>query len=179
MKAFFLALTLLATTLTVSAQDLTGEQQKALEKISEEAKAWASNPTVVDAVKAYNSAPSAFAKDMTQPKWEGLPLTDPGVRDLSKNPAGTFLKGKKSDSVSEAFLSGADGGKVALISKTSSWSHKGKPKHDVPMSGKVWTGKPEVDASTGISQVQISVPVMDGGKAIGSLVLGVNPAKLK
>jgi hypothetical protein len=80
--------------------------------------------------------------------------------------------------VSEAFVSGADGGKVAFLGKTSNWSHKGKPKHDQPMSGKTWQGQVEVDESSGLQQVQVAVPVLDGGKPIGSLVVGLSVGKL-
>ena len=37
----------------------------------------------------------------------------------------------------------------------------GKPKHDVPMTGKSWQGPVEIDESSGIQQLQISVPVLD------------------
>ena len=76
------------------------------------------------------------------------------------------------------FLSGSDGAKVAFLAKTSSWSHKGKAKHDDPMAGKVWQGAVEVDESTGLQQVQVGVPVLEGGKPIGSLVVGLSLAKL-
>jgi hypothetical protein len=140
--------------------------------------AWAADPAVVAAVKAQNASPAADVAAMTQDKWTGLSVLDPFVRALTKNAAATFLKGKKTDAVNEAFVSSADGAKVAFLSKTTNWSHKGKPKHDLPMSGKTWQGAVEVDESTGVQQVQVSVPVMDGGKAIGSLVVGVSPSKL-
>jgi hypothetical protein len=75
-------------------------------------------------------------------------------------------------------VSGADGSKVAFLTKPSSWSHAGKPKHDKPMTGKTWQGDVEVDASTGARQIQVSVPVLDGGKPIGSIVVGFSIAKL-
>ena len=83
-----------------------------------------------------------------------------------------------SSSVFEAFVSGADGTKAAFIAKTSNWSHKGKPKHDDPMSGKAWIGEVEIDASSGQQQIQIGIPVMDQGKAIGSIVIGFNITKM-
>jgi hypothetical protein len=141
-------------------------------------KAWASDPAVVAATREHNSSEPADHAAMSQDKWASLTVLDPFVRSFAKNPAGTFLKSKKTDEVSEAFLSDAKGNKVAFLAKTSSWSHKGKPKHDVPMTGKVWQGPVEVDASTGTQQIQISVPVMDGGKAIGSLTVGFSVAKL-
>ena len=106
-------------------------------------------------------------------------MLDPFVRGFSKNDAATFLKSKKTDVIAEAFVSAADGRKVAFLAKTSGWSHKGKPKHDVPMTGKTWQGAVEVDESSGVQSVQVAVPVMDGGKPIGSVVVGLAIAKLK
>ena len=143
------------------------------------AKNLAADPAVVAAVKAHNAAPSAEAQAMTQEKWKTLTLLDPFVRSFSKNPTGELLKSKKSAFVSEGFLSGADGTKVAFLAKPSNWSHKGKPKHEVPMQGKTWQGEIEVDESTGLQQIQVSVPVLDGGQPIGSLVVGLSITKMK
>lgn len=140
--------------------------------------AWATDPVVVQAVQAHNAAPSADAAAMTQDKWKSLTVLDPAVRVFSKNTVAEFLKSKKTEAVSEAFVSGAEGTKVAFLAKTSGWSHKGKPKHDVPMTGKTWQGAVEVDESTGLQQVQVAVPVLDGGKPVGSLVVGLSLTKL-
>lgn len=142
------------------------------------AKVLAADPALVAAVKGYNVAPSAEAQSMTQEKWKTLTLLDPLVRSFSKNPAAEVIKARKSGVVTEAFLSGADGGKVAFLAKPSSWSHKGKAKHDDPMAGKVWQGEVEVDESTGMQQVQVAVPVLDGDKPIGSLVVGLGMNKM-
>ena len=98
---------------------------------------------------------------------------------MTQNAAAEFIKSKRTDVITEAFLSSADGTKVAFLAKPSNWTHKGKPKHDVPMSSKVWQGDVEVDDSTGFEQVQVAVPVLDGGKPIGSLIVGLNIGKLK
>jgi hypothetical protein len=68
---------------------------------------------------------------------------------------------------------------VAFLSKTSNWSHKDKDKHRVPMTGKTWIGPVEVDESSGQQQVQVAIPVLDGGKPIGSIVVGLSTARLK
>ncbi len=177
---FFLSLMLTAFVATSAfAEALTPEQTAALNKQVEEFKKVASDAKVVDAVKAVNTAALADYKDMTQDKWKELPVLDPKVRYFSKNPAAEFLKTKKNDMVTEIFVNAADGTKVAFLSKTSNWSHKGKPKHDDPMAGKTWQGQIETDESTGIKSVQVAVPVMDGGKAIGSMVVGFSVTKLK
>ena len=159
------------------AADAAGARAKAEAKAKQ--LAWMStDPQVVAAVKAYNASQPAEAKAMTQEKWKALPVLDPLVRGLSKNALAEYLKGKRDQSWSELFVSGADGTKVALFNKTSSWSHKGKEKHDVPMQGKTWIGEVEVDASSGVEQIQVGLPVLDGGKAIGSVVVGLSVAKL-
>lgn len=140
---------------------------------------WASNPVIVNAVKAQNaSLPPAYAA-MTQQKWASLSILDPFVRSFTKNAVGQFLKSKKTDLIGEAFVNDASGRKVGFTSKTSGWSHKGKAKHDVPMTGKTWQGPIESDASTGLQEIQISVPVLDGATPIGSLVVGLSVGHLE
>ena len=139
---------------------------------------WASDPVLVKAVKAQNAALPADYAAMTQEKWKTLSILDPFVRAFNKNEAGVFLKSKKTEAISEGFVSDAAGLKVAFLAKTSAWSHKGKPKHDVPMTGKTWQGPVEVDESSGVQQVQVAVPVVDEGKPVGSVVVGLSLSKL-
>jgi hypothetical protein len=68
---------------------------------------------------------------------------------------------------------------VAFLSKTTSWSHADKDKHKIPMTGKTWSGPVEIDESTGQQQVQVALPVLDGGKPIGSIVFGLAVSKLR
>lgn len=139
---------------------------------------WAAEPAVVEAVKAHNLNLPADQAALNQEKWRALTVLDPLVRSFTRNPAAQYLKAQKSEIVSEAFVSDAAGLKVAFIAKTSNWSHQGKPKHDVPMTGKAWQGPIEIDESSGTQQMQIAVPVLDDGKAIGSLVVGLSVTKL-
>lgn len=160
------------------AAGLDAALQAKLDTELKQVKALAADPTIVGAVKTHNTGGNSAAVSMTQEQWKMLTVLDTFVRARSKNPAGEALRAKKSAAVAEAFISGADGTKVAFLSKPSNWSHAGKPKHDVPMSGKTWQGPVEVDESSGLQQVQVAVPIVDGGKAIGSLVVGLSVAKL-
>lgn len=164
---------------TVARAEVDPATQAKIDNEIAAAKILAADPAIVAAVKAHNTTPPPEVAAMTQEKWKTLTLLDPFVRSFAKNPAGEALKTKKSTVATEAFLSGADGSKVAFLSKPSNWSHQGKPKHEQPMEGKTWEGDIEVDESTGLQQVQIAVPVIDGGKPIGSLVLGLSVTKLK
>lgn len=143
-----------------------------------EIQTWASDPILVKAVLAHNSARSADESAMTQDKWNALSILDPFVRSLCTNEASQFLKTKKTPEISEVFVNGSDGTKVAFLNKTTNWNHTGKPKHDIPMTGKPWESAVEVDDSTGLQQIQISVPILVGGRSIGSLVVGLSVSRL-
>ena len=160
-------------------EGLSPEVKTKLDARTKALQAWSTDSTIVAAVKAYNASPSAEAKAMTNERWKSLSVLDPFVRSFSKNALAVYLKSKQDEVISECFVSGADGTKVAFLSKTTNWSHADKDKHKVPMAGKVWTGPVEVDESTGLQQVQIGLPVLDGGKPIGSIVVGLSIAKLK
>jgi len=162
----------------VRAESLDPASQAKLDAKIKLVQGWAADAAIVSAVKAHNATTSPESAAMTQEKWKGASVLDPFVRSFTKNAAAEFLKAKRSESLSEAFLSGADGTKVAFLTKPTNWSHKGKAKHDEPMSGKVWQGAVEVDESTGQQQVQVGVPVLDGEKPIGSLVVGFSVSKL-
>jgi hypothetical protein len=160
----------------VEAQAATGKE-KVKAKIAE-IKKWAAEAVVIETVKSFNAGKPTELKEMSQEKWQKVSVIDPIIKNLRKNKAGEYFKSKQDDSVAEVFLNGADGSKAALLSKTTSWSHKGKPKHDQPMTGKEWIGEEEVDESTGVRLIQVAVPVLDAGKPIGSLVVGFNVAKI-
>lgn len=177
--AVFVCVTLGILASSARAEGLDPKVQSKVDEAVKQVQVWAKDAAIVEAVKAVNANAPADYKAMTQEKWAGLTVTDPFVRGFSKNPAAQFIKSKKSDAISEAFVSAADGTKVAFLSKTSGWSHAGKAKHDDPMKGKNWQGKVEVDESTGVRQVQVGVPVLDGDKAIGSIVVGINIAALE
>jgi len=162
-----------------AAEALDATAQAKVDAKLKEVLAWASDPVIVNAVKAHNASMPPDQAALTQDVWKGLSVMEPIVRNFTKNEAAAFLKSKKGEVVSEAFISGADGLKVAFISKPSNWSHKGKPKHDEPMAGKIWQGAVELDESTGLQQVQVSVPVLDDGKPVGSLVVGLSLSKLE
>jgi hypothetical protein len=165
-------------TVAVHAEELTAVQKAKVEAKVKQFSSWSTDKKIVDVVRNFNANPPAETKGMTQEKWTNLNMLSPEVKAFSKNDLANYMKTIKDATVSELFVSGADGTKVAIMSKTTFWSHKGKPKHDVPMSGKTWIGKPELDEATGVQQVQIALPVLDNGKAIGSIVVGLNLSKL-
>jgi hypothetical protein len=167
--------------LALAATGLAQAPQKA--KVDAEVKQMrylSTDPKLVSAVKTYNSTPlSPEARTMTNDKWHTLTVFDPFVRAIGKNSLSEYLKSKKDDVVVKIFVSGADGTKVGYDAKTEFWTHKGMPKHESPMKGETFIGPMKLDNSTGVQMVQIGLPVLDGTKPIGSIVIGLRADKLK
>jgi hypothetical protein len=176
------SLNLLFTLLLISAASPAQAPPELQAKLNAELKTLehdSADPEVVSAVQAYNSTPpSAGAKAMTNDKWDGLTLFDPFVRALGKNSISQHLKGMCNDEIIKVFVNGKDGGKVGYNAKTEHWSHKGTPKHEVPMKGKTWIGTVKLDESTGMQLIQVALPVRSAGKPIGSIVFGLLADKL-
>lgn len=167
-----------AAAFSARAADLDPAVQAKVNAKIAEIKTWAADPAIVAAVAAHNAQLPTDQADMTQEKWKALSLLDPFVRSFTKNEAGVALKAKKADWSTEAFVSDAKGLKVAFLAKPSNWSHAGMPKHEDPMLGKSWQGAVAIDESTGLQQLQVSVPVLKDGKPIGSLVVGLSMGKI-
>ncbi|HMA65599.1 MAG TPA: hypothetical protein VKO63_10390, partial [Chitinispirillaceae bacterium] len=148
-------------------------------KYTPELTKFAANEIIITEVKKANASQPAELSSMTNDKWKNLSILSPEVKLITKGELSQFLVKNKPAFVSEIFISPKNGTKVGFISKPTSWSHLGKPKHDIPMQGKNWTGDVELDESTGIKQIQVSFPVLDESKkAIGSIVFGLDVAKI-
>ncbi len=171
-------LTLVLSVIQLRAGDLGASVRMRIDEKIAEIKTWAANPVVVAAVVAHNSSLSPAEATMTQERWKTLIAIDPFVRGYVKNEAAAVLKAQKKAWVAEAFVNDAKGYKVAFLSKTTNWCHARMPKHEVPMTGKVWQGQPAVDASAGVLEMQISVPVLKDGQPIGSFVVGLGLSDL-
>lgn len=142
-------------------------------------RALAAEPALIKAVAAQNAAPAPAVLELTQEKWKTLTVLDPAVRAFTRNEAGALLKARKADWIAEAFVNDAEGRKVAFLAKPTNWTHAGKAKHTEPLAGKTWQGPLEVDESTGLQQIQIAVPVLQDGKPVGSLTVGIAVSKLE
>jgi hypothetical protein len=177
-SSVLLGLTLLLARGLAAADGISPAAQASIDEQFKVIAGWAADPVIVEAVRAHNASVPPEQVALNQDKWRALTVLDPLVRAFTKNAVGQFLKAKKTELVTEAFVSDAAGMKVGFLSKTTNWTHKGKPKHDVPMTAKTWQGPVEVDESSGRQQIQIAVPVLDQGSPIGSLVVGLSMAQL-
>lgn len=102
----------------------------------------------------------------------------PLKRQLMQNQAGQFLKRRieSSSGFNEAFLTDNQGANVAVYPPTSDYWQGDEDKWSQSFNqgnGQVYIGPVEKDESTQVQAVQVSVPVIDHGKTIGVLVVGV------
>ncbi len=138
------------------------------------------NPTVVRAVRRQNAQAlpqeEIEARDNT---WSENGELTAFKRSLQDNPAGRFLRThvlRTDASFNEAFLTDSRGANVAAYPATSDYWQGDEDKWVESFNngdGRVFLGDLEMDESTQTHAVQVSAPVLDRGRTIGVLVVGV------
>lgn len=143
-------------------------------------KTWGTNAALVAAVKAQNAkGMSLDAIKATDAKWMKTTGVDGFMKSLMNNAAAKELKKleKSKPYFLELFLMDNQGANVAMTDKTSDYWQGDEAKFTKSFNGGaggVDVGKVKFDKSAQAYLVQVSVPVMDGGKAIGALTIGIN-----
>ena len=149
----------------------------------------AANPIIVKAVSEQNAkgVPLAKIKEIDK-SWmkttEAHKEPTELMKSFASNAAAKVLA-KIQDSkpyLVEFILTDDQGANVALTGMTSDYWQGDEPKFTNSFAngkGKTYIARPQKDKSTGEVISQVSVPVMSGGKAIGTLTVGVRVAKLK
>lgn len=134
---------------------------------------WAANPAVVAAVKESN-AKGGMAAGMSNAKWEDLPDSDPVVKSFQTNAAGKLVSKWEEDKLlDKLYVRDEKGNLVAGSNKPLLYNNGNRAPFKNGLAG-VWadsTVKP--DPTTQKKTVQLSVPVVDGGKHIGVLQTAV------
>ncbi len=170
--------------------DLTPELMGKIYEEVEIIKEWAREPLIVNAVKTQNA--EGLSSDQIRQrdaKWVEIKRSNKQIdafmeRKLS-HPAGKWLRYKNEESKGrypEMFLCDNKGANVAVSKITSDFWQGDEGKWIRAFNngkGNVVFGEAEFDSSAGVMQVQISVPVMEQGKAIGVLIVGVKFSALK
>lgn len=143
-------------------------------------KAIGANATVVAAVKAANAEGRTLdqikARDA---EWQKTPGVTKDMQALIDNACGKYLQGlqKEMPFLAEAFVMDNQGANVAMTDKTSDYWQGDEPKWQESFkggAGAVHVSDVKFDDSTQTYTAQISVPVVDGGKAIGAITFGVD-----
>lgn len=145
-----------------------------------EIKALAANPDVVAAVKAQNAKGlSLDAIKALDGKWIAASGNLPEAKAMLEHPVSAAFKATETSKpyFVESILTDNQGANVAMSSTTSDYWQGDEPKFVKAFAegkGDDYIARAKKDESSGAVVSQVSVPVMDGGKAIGTLTIGVN-----
>jgi hypothetical protein len=147
-------------------------------------KAWGGDRNLVDAVKVQNGRKVALAEiqrvdgEWTAGKQAGR------VKEVTTGPCADYLRTlvAKNPAYGEAFVMDNQGAIVCATAKTSDYWQGDEAKWTRAFDsgkGAVFIDRPRFDDSAKARLAQISVPVVEGGKAIGAVTVGVNVDRLK
>lgn len=153
--------------------ELPSDAQAKVEKYKKRLSEWARDPVVLSAVKEANA--HGGIAGMSNSKWDSLLATDAAVLGIQTSEAGRLLtKLEEDQGINKLYLRDLKGNIVAASSKPLLYSIASRPAMQVVSSGQPWAqGEVKPDPTTQIKSVQMAVPVMDGGKAVGVLHTGV------
>lgn len=153
-----------------SAADLPENTRKKIEVYRAKLVEWAANPLVIKTVKEAN-AKGGSLPGMTNAKWDDLPNTDPQVQSLLKSPLSLQLgKWETDKNINKLFVRDGKGNMVGGSEKTLIFNASARPTVKQALTGQIYIAteiKP--DPTTQIKSVQLAVPILDEGKAIGVL----------
>lgn len=161
------------------------EAPESVKKLVPDLKAWGENPVIVNAVKAQNAKGMTLeqikARDAEWMKTSGF---DDEMKAMMESPAAKEMASMESSKpyFFEIFLMDNQGANVAMTNKTSDYWQGDEAKFTESYSGgtgSVHIGEVKFDESAQAYLVQISVPVMEDGSAIGAMTIGINIDELE
>lgn len=154
----------------ISAADLPTAVKTKIETYRVKLVQWATSPLVVNAVKEANTKGGPLP-GMTNAKWDDLPDSDPQVQSLLKSPLSQQLsKWEEDKNINKLFVRDSKGNMVGGSTKTLIFNASARATVKQALTGQIYIAdeiKP--DPTTQVKSVQLAVPVLDGGKAIGVL----------
>lgn len=141
-------------------------------------KKWGEDPILVAAVKEQNGKGLTLDQIQKRDKeWMATTGMDDQMKAMMKNAGAQELDKLEATKpyFFESILMDNQGANVAMTNKTSDYWQGDEPKFTNAFKvGGVDIGKSKFDDSAKAYLIQVSVPVLDGGKAIGALCVGIN-----
>jgi hypothetical protein len=140
---------------------------------------------IVAAVKAENAKNKTLDKIKADDKtWTATPGISPVMKTMMESECSKHLKKIQSSKpfYAEIFVMDNKGANVALTDKTSDYWQGDEDKFVKSFNGgkgAIFIDKVKFDDSSQAYLVQVSVPVKDGGKAIGAITFGIDVDKVK
>lgn len=136
------------------------------------------DPVIVSAVVAQNARAQSLEriKELDR-RWQATPGIDAFMFELMRSRAAFVLLNLqiRHPFITESFVMDNRGALVGLTHKTSDYWQGDEAKFTESFgTGAVHYGQVELDESTGDYLVQVSVPVLKNGRAIGAITFGVS-----
>lgn len=161
------------------------EAPPAVRALAPDLQAWGSNPVLIAAIKAQNAQGSSLDSIKGKDKeWRDATGVTPFMQAMMNSEAANELKTleKSKPYFTELFLMDNQGANVAMTNKTSDYWQGDEAKFTESFKGgrgAVHIGDVEFDKSVQAYLVQVSIPIVEGGGAIGALTIGVNVDELE
>lgn len=173
---------LLLAGVTVLATSLATAEQApdSIVQLAPSLQSWGQNPVVVDAVRSQNAKGLSLEQiRQRDAQWRATSGLDNEMQEMIEGTVGQELSRLESSKpyVTEIFVMDNQGANVAMSNKTSDYWQGDEAKFTESFkggAGALHVGDVEFDESAQAYLVQVSVPVVDGGKAIGAMTIGIN-----
>ena len=150
------------------------------ELLPEIERTWGTDPAIVAAVQAQNAKaiPMSTVHDLDE-RWQMAFEKEDFMVPYLENPVAEAMRAleAKASYVTESFVMDNQGAIVAATQRTSDYWQGDEDKFTESFrdgAGAVHTSAVEFDESADTYLVQVSVPVLSEGKAIGAVTLGVD-----
>ena len=143
------------------------------------------DPAIIKAVKAENAKGKSLDQiKQMDAKWRDTAGIADYMQAMMDSACGQYLAKIQNGAeyYAEIFVMDNQGANVAMTDKTSDYwqGDEGKFKNSFKGgAGAVFVDEVEFDDSTQSYLAQVSVPVMDGGKAIGAITFGIDVEKVE
>ncbi|HEV8577833.1 MAG TPA: PDC sensor domain-containing protein [Thermoanaerobaculia bacterium] len=170
---------LAAAAQTPASRPPAGELDPAIQAEVEQLRSWAQHAAIVGAVRDQNALNVPLSRIRSiDISWMSATQDNSRVQVLLKNPCAKALQGftARRPGYREAFVMDNQGALVGTTRKTSDYWQGDEDKWRMSFAegrGAVYASEPQLDDSAGVRLIHVSVPVMDGGKAIGVLTAGI------
>jgi len=146
--------------------------------------AYGRDPVIVAAVKAENAKNKTLEAIQARDKeWIASQKVQPYMQELMNSPTGRHLSNiyYSTQYFMEIFVMDNQGANVAMTNRTSDYWQGDEAKFKKSFNGGkggIFIDEVEFDLSCMAFLIQISVPVMDGDKAIGAITFGIDADRI-
>ena len=141
---------------------------------------YSSDETILEAVEAENAKGKTLSQiQNVDGDWKDTPGIASFMEPILNSPTADYLRTlqEQYDFLAEIFVMDNLGANVAMTDKTSDYWQGDEAKFKNSFSdgaGSTFIDEVEFDDSAQCYMVQVSIPVMKGGKAIGAITFGVD-----